>query len=286
MSAPAPALGPVLGDLQRADHKGTAIAYQVLGESGPWLVLVHGLGYGRFGWGPMAALLAGRRRVVLIDNRGIGDSDRPPGPYTVDDMAGDVVAVMDHLGLQRPDVVGASLGGMVALQVAASYPDRTGRLVLIAATAGEPQGTALPQATAALLRGEIPRRAGTPRRLIEGALAPTTVARHPELVDALMELRGRQAQHPEGWRSQAAASAGFSLRAALGVLKCPTLAIAGTDDAVIDPENTMKLVFGLPEARAFYVAPAGHLCFWEEPELLAEEISLFLEGARSEVPAR
>lgn len=279
MSSPVLAPAEDLGPVQWADSGGTAIAFQVLGRQGPWLVMVHGLGYGRIGWGPMASLLATERRVVLFDNRGIGQSDRPPGPYSVADMAGDVVAVMDHVGLGEADVVGASLGGMVTLHLAVHHPARVSRMVLLAATAGEPQGTPLPQNTAALLAGQVRRTAETPRRLIEGALAPTTVAARPELVEELLALRDQQAQHPEGWAAQAAASAGFALQAPLAGVQVPTLAVAGVDDAVIDPVNTMKLAFGLPRCQALYVAPAGHLCFWEEPVLLAGHIGQFLGPA-------
>ena len=281
MSAPVVAAGAQLRPVQWADNRGTAIAFQVMGDHGPWLVMVHGLGYGRLGWGPIAPLLAAGRRLVLVDNRGIGRSDRPPGPYSVEDMAGDVLAVLDHLQLESADLVGASLGGMVTLQVAASRPGRVQRMVLMAATAGEPQGTALPAGTAALLAGHVRRTAETPRRLIEGALAPSTVRARPQLVQDLLALREQEPQHPEGWKAQAAASAGFALRVPLGRLDVPTLAVAGVDDAVIDPVNTMRLAFGLPRARALYVAPAGHLCFWEEPALLASHIDDFLGPGRS-----
>jgi 3-oxoadipate enol-lactonase len=283
--------GPVPGEVGYADHEGVAIAYQVLGRRGPWLGLVHGLGYGRLGWGPFATRLAANRRIVLVDNRGIGQSDSPPGPYTVDDMAGDVLAVLDHLGLDRCDLVGASLGGMVVLQVAASHHERLRRMVLIASTPGEPQGKPLPASTRALLRGQLGHAARTERRLIEGALAPTTVATRPDLVDRLMDLWQEQAQPADAWEAQAAASAEFGLRSQLGRLTTPTLAISGLDDAVIDPGNTMTFAFALPNARAFYVAPAGHLCIWEEPELLADAIDEFLGGTsgghdhdRSDIP--
>lgn len=277
MTAAAQVAEPALGPVEWADSNGVAIAHQVLGSHGPWLALVHGLGYGRHGWGPFANLLARRRRVVLIDNRGIGDSDQPPGPYTVDQMAADVVAVLDDLGAAQCDVAGASLGGMVTLQLAASHPRRLARMVLIAATPGEPQGSPLPAATAALLRGEVRGGAATVRRLIEGALAPTTVSQRPELVERLLALRDEQAQPPEAWRSQAAASAAFTLQSELATMATPALAVAGLDDAVIDPANTMTLAFALPRARALYVAPAGHLCFWEEPGALADAVSDYLD---------
>lgn len=275
-----------LGGVGFANHGGVTIAYQVLGREGPWLVLVHGLGYSRLGWGPFATLLAAGRRVVLVDNRGIGQSDRPTGPYRVEDMAGDIVAVLDDLGIDSCDLAGASLGGMVALQLAASQPERLRRMVLMAATPGEPQGRPLPASTATLLRGQVSQGARMQRRLIEGALAPTTVAARPELVDRLLALWREQGQPLEAWRAQAAASAGFGLRARLGAIATPTLAIAGLDDAVVDARNTMTLAFALPKARALYVSPAGHLCMWEEPELLSASVADFLDDPAPADPGR
>ncbi len=259
--------------VRRAINGDVSIAYELRGERGPWMVLVHGLGYGRLGWGPFADLLATRHRLVLIDNRGIGESDRPAGPYRVEDLATDVLAVVDHLAIDRCDLVGASLGGMVALQLAGGEPDLVRRLVLIAATPGDPQGVPLPERTTALLSRDRHRTLPPARRLIEGALAPETVAGRPELVDRLLALREAQPQEAEAWRAQAAASASFSLRVPLAQVEAPTLAVAGLADTVIDPMNAMRLAFAMPRARALYLSPAGHLCFWEHPELVASATS-------------
>jgi 3-oxoadipate enol-lactonase len=261
--------------VQRAINGDVSIAYELRGDSGPWMVLVHGLGYGRLGWGPFADLLATRHRLVLIDNRGIGESDRPAGPYRVEDLADDVLAVVDHLAIDRCDLVGASLGGMVALQLVGDAPDLVRRLVLISATPGDRQGAPLPERTTALLQRDRRRTLPSPRRLIEGALAPETVAGRPDLVDRLLALREEQPQEAEAWRAQAAASASFSLSIPLAHVEAPTLAVAGLADTVIDPMNTMRLAFAMPRARALYLSPAGHLCFWEHPELVANATAEF-----------
>ncbi|MBW3620310.1 MAG: alpha/beta fold hydrolase, partial [Actinobacteria bacterium] len=97
------------------------IAYEVhtgAGRDAPWVVLVHGLGYARWGWEPVAGRLAERYRLVLLDNRGIGGSDAPPGPYTTAELAGDVLAVLDDAGVDRAALVATSLGGMIAQELA------------------------------------------------------------------------------------------------------------------------------------------------------------------------
>jgi pimeloyl-ACP methyl ester carboxylesterase len=96
-----------------ADSQGVRIGYEVRGDGEP-LVLVHGLAYDRAGWGRLPDLLAERYRVVLLDNRGVGESDEPAGPYAVAQMADDVVAVLDDAGIARTNLFGVSLGGYIA----------------------------------------------------------------------------------------------------------------------------------------------------------------------------
>ncbi|HTW99859.1 MAG TPA: alpha/beta hydrolase [Acidimicrobiales bacterium] len=268
------------GESRRAGRtaRPVSIAYEVVGAHGPALVLVHGLGYGRWGWGRFAELLARRRRLVLVDNRGIGGSDAPPGPYSVAEMAADVAGVLDELGLERVDVLGASLGGMIALHLALDDPKRLRRVVLVAATPGEVLGTRLPASTARLLRRRMPSSRETQRRLVAGALSPATLAERPELVDALVELRERHPQQPAAWEAQAAASAAFCASGGLERVTNPVLALAGLDDAVIDPRNSELLAAALPNGRAELLTRTGHLCFFEHPDRLAALVEQFLDG--------
>lgn len=261
-----------------------SIAYELAGEDGPHLVLIHGLGYGRWGWGPFAELLARRRRLVLLDNRGIGGSDTPPGPYSVEEMAADVAGLLDELGLEQADVLGASLGGMVALRLALDAPGRFRHVVLLAATLGEELGTPLPKTTERLLRGSLPTAPSSERRLVSGALSPRTLADRPEIVDILVELRERNPQPAAAWEAQAAASASFAVSSGLERLTNPVLALAGLDDAVIDPANSELLASRLPNARAELLADAGHLSFWEHPQRLAAIVEAFLDDEPAAPP--
>src|SRR5690348_17521761 len=89
------------------------IHWESQGEGAP-VLLMHGLGYTREGWGPLRELLARRYRVLSYDNRGIGESEIPPGPYTVHDLAADALQVLDQAGVERAHVLGTSLGGMAS----------------------------------------------------------------------------------------------------------------------------------------------------------------------------
>lgn len=119
------------------------IAYELRGTTRrwrSWLVLIPGMGMDRSGWTPVLRKLGRQFRLVLIDNRGTGSSGRPPDSFTVADMAGDVTAVLDAAHIGRAHVLGVSLGGMVAQDLAVADPDRVDRLVLASTTPGWPSG--------------------------------------------------------------------------------------------------------------------------------------------------
>ncbi|MDP8931825.1 MAG: alpha/beta hydrolase, partial [Actinomycetota bacterium] len=175
-------------------------------EDAPWLVLVHGLGYGRWGWGPIVEPLAHRFRLVLIDNRGIGASDVPEGPYSAADMAADVVAVLDEAAVDRAHVLATSLGGMIAQELVSRHPQRVERLVLVASTPGGGAAYPMPERTQQLIAEMTqlePRE--LLRRAVENACHDDTVESNPRLIDRLVSLRLERPQDPAGWRAQAAA---------------------------------------------------------------------------------
>ena len=130
------------------------IAYELRGTihwRRPWLALVQGMGLDRLGWEPVLRKLQRHFRLVLIDNRASGRSDRPARPFTVADMAADVVAVLDAAGVRRAHVLGASLGGMVAQELAVAYPERVDGLVLACTTPGWPFSYPMPRASVRLI---------------------------------------------------------------------------------------------------------------------------------------
>jgi 3-oxoadipate enol-lactonase len=248
--------------------------------SGPPLLLVHGLGYARWGWEPVLPGLARCFDVILFDNRGIGESDAPPGPYTAAEMAGDALRVLDDAEVERAHVVGTSLGGMVVQELAVTAPHRVDRLVLACTTPGGPHAHPMPQATISLMaEAATLEPAVALRRFVENALAPATVAEHPELVDRIMAHRLATAQPPAAWAAQAAAGATFDAYDRLGSLTAPTLVQHGDEDVVVDPNNADLLVDRLPDARLERYPGAGHLFFWEAPDRFVSSVTSFLEGS-------
>jgi 3-oxoadipate enol-lactonase len=246
--------------------------------AGPPLLLIHGLGYARWGWKPVLPGLAERFDVLLFDNRGIGESDAPPGPYTASEMAADALQVLDEAEVERAHVVGTSLGGMVAQELALAAPERVDRLVLACTTPGGPRAHPMPEVTVALL-AEAQRLEPTValRRFVENALAPQTVAEHPELVERIMEHRLRTKQDPAAWSAQAAAGATFDAYDRVGAITAPTLVVTGTDDAVVDPRNSELLCQLLTDSDNAYFPGLGHLFFWESPDGFVHCVTSFIE---------
>jgi pimeloyl-ACP methyl ester carboxylesterase len=247
------------------------LAWEAQGDGAP-VLLVHGLGYTREGWGPARELLARRYRVFSFDNRGIGESEIPSGPYTVAELAGDAVAVLDAVAAERAHVVGASLGGMVAQLLAAEHPERVERLVLVSTTPGGAGAYPLPQQTLTLMAeaASLPPDVAL-RRFVENALAPGS-----PLVDEVLAYRKQHPPDPAGWAAQAAAGAAWDADGRLGRIAAPTLVVAGTADAVVDPRNAQLLADAIPDARLELLDGAGHLPFWERPGEFAALVERFL----------
>jgi 3-oxoadipate enol-lactonase len=241
--------------------------------SGEPLLLIQGLGYARWSWEPIASGLAQRYRVVFFDNRGIGESDKPVGPYTARQMAGDALQVLDEAGIERAHVLGASLGGMIAQELAAAAPQRLRKLVLCCTTPGGEATVPMPAVTvqlfaeAASLAPEVALR-----RFVENSLAPDAA---PELVDELYRRRLASPPDPVGWPAQAAAGIGFA--GVDGTIEAPTLIVTGTEDNVVDARNADVLAQRIPGARVERIHGTGHLFFWEQPDTVVRIVTEFLQ---------
>jgi 3-oxoadipate enol-lactonase len=256
------------------------IAYETRGgwrPRRPWLVLIQGLGFDRTGWDPVADLLKREFRLLLVDNRGSGRSGPTEGRVSVTDLAKDVVDVLDAAGLGRVHVAGASLGGMVAQEIAIGYGDRVDRLVLACTTPGWPYAYPMPVGTAALLAGtrRMPPEQAL-RRNVENALSRATVANRPELVDKLVEHQRKRRGDPRDWYALMSAGARFTGNRRQSGIDAPTLVLHGSDDRVVDPRNGELLARRIPDARLQLFPGLGHLFFWEDPEGFAAAVTGFL----------
>jgi pimeloyl-ACP methyl ester carboxylesterase len=253
------------------------IAYEIRGDGDP-LVLVHGLAYDRGGWGRLPDLLAERFSVVLLDNRGVGESDAPPGPYSVAQMAADVRAVLDDCGIERTHLFGVSLGGYIAQEVTLTWPERVDRLVLCSTAVGGPRAHPMPAPTQEVFRRyPMMEREAALRMFVENSLGERGVRELPELVEEIYRYRLERAPSTQAWIAQATAGATFVDDDRVGSIRQATLVIHGDADVVVDPANGQLLGELLPNARVEIIADRGHLLVWEDSEAVAELMIEFLQ---------
>lgn len=256
----------------KAYNGDVALAWEESG-SGPPLLLIQGLGYARWGWEPVVPLLAPRWRTISFDNRGVGESSSPPGPYTAAEMADDAVAVLDAAGVGRAAIVGVSLGGMVAQELAVSHPERLTALVLIGTTPGTTLGHPMPESTVRLL---AEASSWEPEMALRSFIANALGSEpDPATVERILAHRLASPQDPAGWAAQATAAAAYDGGRRAGSIEVPTLVISGTADRVVDFRNSQVLGELIPDSRVELVEDAGHLVFWEHPEAVAQLINEF-----------
>jgi 3-oxoadipate enol-lactonase len=247
------------------------IAWEAHGD-GPPLLLIQGLGYARWSWDPIVPALAGRYRVIAFDNRGIGESDKPAGPYTARAMADDALQVLDEAGVGGAHVLGASLGGMIAQELVAARPGRVQKLVLCCTHPGVLIGFPMPAVTVRLFEesGALDP-AEALHRFVVNALGEDP---SPEVVDGLYQGRLAHPLDPAGWHAQAAA--GMTFAGVDEAIVAPTLIVTGTADNVVDPRNADLLAERIPRARVERFDGLGHLFWWEAPERFVRIVAEFL----------
>jgi 3-oxoadipate enol-lactonase len=256
------------------------IAYELQGtifRHRPRLLLIQGMGFDRSGWGPLLPKLRRRFRLVLVDNRGTGRSDQADTSFTVADMADDIVAVLDAARIGRAHVLGASLGGMVAQELAIAHPERVDGLVLACTTPGWPLAYPVPAASLRLIMAtrRIPMEAAR-RRHTENALSAQAVQHDPALVERLMDTQGVRPVGEETLTAQAIAGAQYAGRRRQRQIQARTLILHGDADNVVDPRNAQLLARCIAGARLVTFSGRGHLLFWEDPAGFAAAVTSFL----------
>jgi pimeloyl-ACP methyl ester carboxylesterase len=247
--------------------------------AGPAVVLVHGYTDNARDWVPMLPYLSKRFRLILVDLRGHGKSSKPECCYTRVDFAYDIKLLLDALSIQRADIVGHSLGSIVAQTFAEFWPERTNRVVLIASTGGRPPGfTGPPQFdfAAEIRKLKEPIDPDSPF-MIAWWDSPTPV--DPEFIrrqrrdSAAIPLKVWLAVLDQGLSSGTAYA---DLQSTLPRLKAPTLLIWGSKDPIMEEPVRKTLIDALPAARVKIFEGLGHNPFWEDPPGVAAAINSFL----------
>lgn len=257
------------------EHAGTTIHFEVVGAGDSTLMMLPGLGLPGRGFGPLIELLAEDRRVIVVDPRGSGASAAPDAPITPELVAGDALAVLDAAGVEQADVLGLSMGGCIAQNLAIRHPDRVRSLVLLS--------------TLARADRWFTQLVGFRRRLTEQLglatqqdlalcllLSPQSFAERPELVDRLAAGMAQSPPDQHAYLRQLDFVLSHDAVDGLSAVRAPALVIAGKRDLLTPPTLAEPLAAALPNARCVLSDEGSHGLWIEQPEWLAAQVRGFL----------
>jgi pimeloyl-ACP methyl ester carboxylesterase len=259
--------------------RGISIEYDVHGD-GPPLILIGGLGFGRWSWFKQVPALSNRFRTIAFDVRGEQSLS-----YGVADLSAEVVTLLDHLGIEKAHVLGTSLGGFVAQELALERPDLVDKLVLVCTSYGShaPE-TMSPQALGRMLGwGALSPESAT-RRGLETATSDAYRDENPDEFNLILRWRLADSPSLATYYQQAMAGARFDASHDVENIASPTLVIHGADDRYMPVANAVALAESIPGAKLRVFEDAGHLVFIERAEEVNEEIVSFLEPREEQKP--
>jgi 3-oxoadipate enol-lactonase len=248
------------------------LRHQFRGKRGsPALVFTGSLGTDLTMWTPQADVLKPHFCTLRYDIRGHGASEVPPGPYSMDDLGSDLVALLDRLGIERASLCGLSIGGMISMWVAANAPERVDRLVLCCTSAH------LAPAESWIERAAIVRADGVEAiadAVLDRWFTPGFASAHPELIE---RMRATLIATPrEGYAGCCEAIAAMDLTPVLPSISAPTLVISAAEDPSIPPEHGRRVAALIPGARFELVQDARHIASIEQADLITALIQGFL----------
>jgi pimeloyl-ACP methyl ester carboxylesterase len=255
------------------ENQKARIYWDEQGQGEP-VLLIMGLAYPSQMWYRIRPLLASRYRTVALDNRGIGRSDVPPGPYPIALMASDAAAVLDAAGIESAQVFGVSMGGMIAQELALQYPARVRSLILGCTAAGGPTVVrAEPEAIQMLMN----REKMSPEQAVE---APVPFIYDPATprarIDEDIAVRRPWFPSPAGYAAQLQGILGWEAYRRLGQIAAPTVVIHGESDRLIPPGNAKLIAQCIPGAKLVMIPHASHLFLTDQTEVSHHVILQFL----------
>ncbi|HKZ07809.1 MAG TPA: alpha/beta fold hydrolase [Methylomirabilota bacterium] len=264
--------------MPRVTVNGIGLFYQDLGapDAEP-VVLIMGWGGDHTAWAFQMPALAAAYRVIAPDNRGAGQTDQPDAPYSIAGMADDVAALLDRLGVTRAHVCGASMGGMIAQELALRHPGRV-RTLQLHCTLARPDayGTHLVE-TLLRVRAREDREEWA-RAMLPWIISRKTARERPDFVQ-LMIQRALDNPYPTslaGLRRQAEAIGGHDTLERLGSIRVPTLITVGSDDILVPPSFSREILARISGADFALIPDAGHVHFLEQPQAFNEAMVRFL----------
>jgi 3-oxoadipate enol-lactonase len=257
---------------------GISLYFEQEGNGFP-LLLISGLSGGCWSWYGQFPYFAQHYRTLTYDNRGAGRSSIPPGPYTMKQFAADALCLLDHLGIERTLVMGLSMGGMIAQELALLAPSRIVAMALgCTHFGGERRVGPSPEVMSVLVSNDGLTQAQIIDKNLPLFLSPRCLTEDPEAVEAYRRAQLSAPLQPDhALRAQLAAIAGFDCRERLSQMRIPALVITGTEDRLVPKENAHMLAGAIPRCELAELPGVGHALHAECPSLLNELVHRYFQ---------
>ncbi len=258
---------------------GLDLYYETAGEGEP-LLLIGGFGCDHMIWSQVAPALSSRYRIISLDNRGMGQSSPSVRPYTIRDLADDAAALLDALGIEQAHVVGHSMGGQIAQELALARPDLVGSLLLLSSCArcDERNKSLIEQ------HGMLPASADikTCALLIMPWLYTNAFYSRPGAIDELLDWILKYPFQPTATEleRQSRAISAFNATDRIGGINCPTLVMVGEEDILIPPVFSRNLADSIANAELHILPDTGHGLLVESTAAVAGVMLDFLSKRR------
>ena len=259
---------------------GRRLAYEEVSPPSPkgTIILLVGLGAKRQGYYKQLPEFGRYYRTIALDYRDVGDSDEAKEPYTIKDLAEDTVAVMKALDIRQAHIVGISMGGFIALELALNYPKMVEKLVLVVTSAGGP-GHVSPSHDIMAVMMPVPgvEIGEAARKVCAAVSAPSFAQSHPQEFDIFAEIARYRPMSEAAYFRQLAACRGHDVSQILYQIKAPTLVIHGDVDPLVPLKNGWHLAEAIPGATLIVYPNTGHIPEVERVEEFNRDILTFLE---------
>lgn len=261
-------------------HQGVRLYYEIHGDGTP-VVLLMGLGGSGRAWGLQLPDFARHHRTLLPDNRGVGKSDMPPGPYTMAGFAADLEAVLNAADIGSAHLVGVSMGGLIAQEFYHLHPQRVLSMTLVATGVGPADPAYVPPAPAIWDVLQMDRAATDERTIVERMNAtfyhPDYLERIPDLADRILQFQAKEPQPAHAYHAQLDSAGTHTLNSPrLHRVEVPCLVVHGEDDRVWPPENARYLAEHLPDAELELMPRTAHMLPLEQPRAFNKRVLRFL----------
>jgi pimeloyl-ACP methyl ester carboxylesterase len=251
---------------------GINLAYDDVGQGEP-IIFIHGIFVSRTAWQPQVNYFARTHRVITLDLRGHGESPATDTPYSVELFATDVAALLDKLGLKQVICCGHSFGGMVAQELALSYPERVSHLILAESSYGV---STTPWEAAMVSATDMAMAMISPAQQVK-LVAALFGSFNPEIVTYVESQGAQQLKNPANFQKIYQASLDFNSRWRLHRLTCPTLILLGQYFQVPWIHfHSYEMLWSIKQSKLRYIPQAGHVLHWDNPAAFNQTMAGFL----------